>query len=115
MPVAIRSLNGYYGFLDSLRSLEMTTVTEQIPIYRVVGSRHNPMPPLPKGGKAAKGCQGGYITKFCIPQSPTVTAPFRQGGLFLTLPLLQLLPLLLPLPREVRQQRKLRLRHPQRA
>ena len=29
MPVAIRSLNGYYGFLDSLRSLEMTTVTEQ--------------------------------------------------------------------------------------
>ena len=26
------------------------------------------MPPLPKGGKAAKGCQGGYITKFCIPQ-----------------------------------------------
>ena len=32
MPVAIRSLNGYYGFLDSLRSLEMTTVTEQMPI-----------------------------------------------------------------------------------
>ena len=28
MPVAIRSLNGYYGFLDSLRSLEMTTVTK---------------------------------------------------------------------------------------
>ena len=36
MPVAIRSLNGYYGFLDSLRSLEMTIVTEQIPIYRGV-------------------------------------------------------------------------------
>ena len=32
MPVAIRSLNGHYGFLDSLRSLEMTTVTEQMPI-----------------------------------------------------------------------------------
>ena len=32
MPVAIRSLNGYYGFLDSLRSLEMTTVTEQFSI-----------------------------------------------------------------------------------
>ena len=28
MPVAIRSLNGYYGFLDSLRLLEMTTVKE---------------------------------------------------------------------------------------
>ena len=40
------------------------------------------MPPSPRGGKAAKGCQGGYITKFCIPQSPTVTAPFRQGGLW---------------------------------
>ena len=36
MPVAIRSLNGYCGFLDSLRSLEMTTVTEQIPVYRAV-------------------------------------------------------------------------------
>ena len=32
MPVAIRSLNGHYGFLDSLRSLEMTTVTEQFSI-----------------------------------------------------------------------------------
>ena len=32
--VGIRSLNGYYGFLDSLRSLEMTTVTELFPIYR---------------------------------------------------------------------------------
>ena len=41
MPVAIRSLNGYYGFLDSLRSLEMTTVTEQMPIYRAV-SNFNP-------------------------------------------------------------------------
>ena len=39
MPVAIRSLNGYYGFLDSLRSLEMTTVTEQIPIYRAPSNR----------------------------------------------------------------------------
>ena len=38
MPVAIRSLNGYYGFLDSLRSLEMTTVTEQIPIYGAVSN-----------------------------------------------------------------------------
>ena len=36
MPVAIRPLNGYYGFLDSLRSLEMTTVTEQFPIYRAI-------------------------------------------------------------------------------
>ena len=36
MPVAIRSLNGYYGFLDSLRSLEMTTVTKQISIYGAV-------------------------------------------------------------------------------
>jgi hypothetical protein len=40
MPVAIRSLNGYYGFLDSLRSLEMTTVTEQIPIDRGVAISH---------------------------------------------------------------------------
>ena len=38
MPVAIRSLNGYYGFLDSLRSLEMTTATEQISIHRGVSN-----------------------------------------------------------------------------
>ena len=42
MPVAIRSLNGYYGFLDSLRSLEMTTVTDKSQFieyssYNIVG------------------------------------------------------------------------------
>ena len=55
MPVAIRSLNGYYGFLDSLRSLEMTTVTEQTPIYRAASNYSlHPFIPSPGGKVSAK-------------------------------------------------------------
>jgi hypothetical protein len=63
MPVAIRSLNGYYGFLDSLRSLEMTTVTEQIPIYRavsnnIVGGGVLDAPQFPLWGNVFSGRRG---------------------------------------------------------
>ena len=62
MPVAIRSLNGYYGFLDSLRSLEMTTVTELFPIYRPVSNYSlHPFIPSPgeRGDRAAVGEECG--------------------------------------------------------
>ena len=58
MPVAIRSLNGYYGFLDSLRSLEMTTVTDKSQFieyssYNIVGggAYDAPKKPLQKAGR----------------------------------------------------------------
>ena len=68
MPVAIRSLNGYYGFLDSLRSLEMTTVTAQIPVYRAVQIIVcTPLYPLPGSAAERSGFKiymlaGGKLT-----------------------------------------------------